>query len=78
MSNLTNVNVRTLSVIDDNDVGTALALPKATADKLVAKGYVELIKEEKAKQEPVKKVSAPKKSVKKAKPRNTEQLTKDE
>jgi len=57
--------VKTTAVINRNPVGSTIELPKTTADKLVAKGYVEIIEEIKPKKKPAKKAkSAPKKPAK--------------
>lgn len=59
---MANVKVKTTAVVNRNPVGSTIELPKATAEKLSAKGYVIIIGEIK----PAKKVSAPKKPAKKA------------
>lgn len=53
------IKVETAAVVNRNPVGSVIKLPKATAEKLSAKGYVNIIEEvEPVKKAPVKKKPA--------------------
>lgn len=52
--------VKTKAVIDRNPVGSTIELPKATAESLFAKGYVDIIEEVKPKAKPKRKAPAKK------------------
>jgi len=56
--------VKTAAVIDNNPVGSTIELPKATAENLFAKGYVDIIEEVKPKVKPKRKAPAKKKATK--------------